>query len=275
MSAANNARRGFSNFLRHRTQQQREREGDIMSVQPITSLSTPEEQHLLFLFLPLKSAAKPAPPEADPLAALHALFSGKLPDGSSVLPDPRPTTGVHFYMAYGLKAGVTPTPPPPFTAFQVPPPNPETKAPRDLAVVMSIYDADFGPYIAAFTNNPGFAKLLDIALLANLDETGFVSPVNGPTTALGILANGGTFANASAFVTLLMRYNWADPTIPAATNIGKIKNPNPAWKYFLGATFPGLTNTRLLKASGGYPNAAELWPVKDVVINYAPSIPPT
>ncbi len=245
-----------------------------MSAQPITQLSAPEEQHLLFLFLPLKSAVKPAPLEADPLMALHSLFSGKMPDGTSVLPDPRTATGVHFYMAYGLKAGTTPAPPPPFTAFQVPPPNPDTKVPRDLAVVMSIYDADFGPYIAAFTNNKVFSLLLDNALLKNLDETGFVSPVNGPTTALGILANGGTFANAAAFVTLLMRYNWADPTIPAATSIGNIKNPNSNWKYFLGATFPGLTNTKILKTSGGYPNAAELWPVKEVVIDYAPSTRP-
>src|SRR5712664_4390346 len=111
-----------------------------MPASPITHLTAPEEQHMLFLFLPLISGATP-PLESEAVSTLHALFSGTHSSGASVLPDPRPVTGVHFFMVYALKAGVTPASPPPFQAFQVPPPNPETKAPRDLAVVMSIYDA--------------------------------------------------------------------------------------------------------------------------------------
>lgn len=239
-----------------------------MSVSPITNISAPDEQHLLFLCLPLKTGT---PTASDPMPAINALFSGQPTDAPGET-DPRPATGVHFYMAYLLKAGAAQTPPPPFPVFQVPPPNPTTKAPRDLAVVLSIYDADFGPYIGAFTRSQVFSKVLDESLLKNLDETGFADP-NQPPSAQWILDNGGTFENQDAFVQLLMRYNWADPTIPAATNIGMIKNPNPKWKYFLGATFPGMTNTKLLGANG-YPNAAQLWPVAGVVIDYAPSIPP-
>jgi hypothetical protein len=243
-----------------------------MPVSPIDRLSAPEEQHLLFLFLPLARKKKPAAAsesESEPMGALHALFSGSLPNA----PDPRVATGVHFYMAYLLAAGAEQEPPPPFPVFQPPPPNPETGAPRDLAVVMSIYDADFGPYIKAFTDNQLFAAVLDKSLLENLDETGLVDP-SLPSTAKNILQNGGTHAQPTAFITLLMRYNWADPTIPAATNLGTIKNPNPKWKYFLGATFPGLTNMRLLKPSGGYPNIDQLWPFPGGVIDYAPSFPP-
>ena len=239
-----------------------------MSVSPITHISAPDEQHLLFLCLPLKSGT---PDESDPMPAITALFAGRQFEGGPD-PDPRPATGVHFFMATLLLAGVPQTPPPPFPVFQLPPPNPVTGAPRHMAVVMSIYDNDFGPYIGAFTKSEDFAKTLDKDVLKNLDETGFVEPTD-PTSAAFILAHGGTFAQPTAFVQLLMRYNWADPTIPAATNIGKIKNPNPMWKYFLGATFPGMTNTKLLSASG-YPNAAELWPIDGPVIDYAPSIPP-
>jgi hypothetical protein len=238
-----------------------------MSVSPITSISAPDQQHLLFLCLPLKTGTSTA---NDPMPAINALFSGQPGDAASDA-DPRPATGVHFYMAYVLRHGDKPTTPPPFPVFQVPPPNPEGK-PRDLAIVMSIYDADFGPYIGAFTRSPAFSALLDETVLKNLDEGGFADP-NKPPSAQWILKHGGTFANQTAFVQLLMRYNWADPTIPAATNLGTIKTPNPKWKYFLGATFPGMTNTKILGANG-YPNAAELWPTKNVVIDYARSIPP-
>jgi hypothetical protein len=238
----------------------------------VTSLMSPEEQHLLLLFLPLKHGAKP-PLESDAVSTLHTLFSGKQVKGTTAPSDPRPATGVHFFMIYALAAGKTTNPPPPFPAFQVPPPNPETKAPRDLAVVMSIYDADFGPYIGAFTSDPDFAALLDATLLVGLDETGFVDP-NDPTSALGILANGGTFQNQDAFVALLMRYNWADPTRPGATSAANIKKPDPNWKpYFLGATFPGLTISKIL-STNGYPNALQLYPVKAPVIDFARSNPP-
>lgn len=237
-----------------------------MTVLPITRLSAPEEQHLLLLFLPLRSGT----PSSTVLPSLRTLFSGRPPVESMDGPDPRYATGVHFYMIYALEAGETTSAPPPFTAFQLPPPNPETNAPRNLAVVLSIYDADFAPYIAAFTTDPAIAANLDATLLHNLDETGFVSP-DDPTSAAWILANGGTFNNQEAFLSLLMRYNWADPTIPAATSASAVANPNPAWKYFLGATFPGQTTASLLDQ---YPNAAQLWPNPSVTIEYAPSAPP-
>jgi hypothetical protein len=243
-----------------------------MSAKAIEKLTAPEEQHMLFLFLPLRSGKKGAETEA--AGALHSIFSGQRADGAPALSDPRVATGVHFYMAYLLLAGMPPAaPPPPFPTFQLPPPNPKTGAPRHLAVVMSIYDSDFGPYIGAFTSDKDFAAGLDKNLLENLDEEGFVDPTDS-SSAANILANKGTFAHPGDFLKLLMRYNWADPTIPAATSIGKIKKPNLAWKYFLGATFPGLTIGRLLKATGGYPNAAELWPFPGGVIDYAPSAPP-
>ncbi|HEX8249172.1 MAG TPA: hypothetical protein VF599_13425 [Pyrinomonadaceae bacterium] len=239
----------------------------------VTSLSAPEEQHLLLLFLPLKHGSKP-PLESDGISTLHTLFSGSPPADSTAQSDPRPATGVHFFMIYALAAGAEQNPPPPFPAFQVPPPNPDTKEPRDLAVVLSIYDADFGPYIGAFTSSPTFSALLDATVLQSLDETGFVDP-DDPTSAQGILANGGTFANPDAFVALLMRYNWADPTRPAATSPTNIANPNPDWKpYFLGATFPGLTIGKILNTSNGYPNALELYPVKAPPIDFATSTPP-
>jgi hypothetical protein len=244
-----------------------------MPAKAITSLTAPQEQHMLFLFLPFKHFTKPET-QTDAMGALHGLLSGRAPGAGGAPSDGRPAKGVHFFMLYILGAGQTPAAPPPFPTFQVPPPNPQTNAPRDLVAVMSIYDADFGPYISAFTSNREFATLLDLGLLANLDETGFVSP-DDPTSAAGILANGGVFKNPAALVALLMRYNWADPTIPAATDPKFIKNPNPAWKYVLGATFPGMTVTSILKTPGGYPNAAELWPVAPVVINYAPSTPPS
>jgi hypothetical protein len=243
-----------------------------MSTSPITNLTAPQEQHMLFLFLPLKHGAPP-PLQSEALAALHGLFSGQNAAGDGAPSLSRTATGVHFFMAYALAAGATPGPPPPFPTFQVPPPNPETNAPRDLAVVLSIYDDDFGPYIAAFTSNPIFAAVLDNGLLKNLDETGFVDP-NDPTSAANILNNGGTFSNPDAFVALLMRYNWADPTIPAATSPAHIANPNPSWKYFLGATFPGLTVGNILNTSTGYPSADQLWPDQAVQITYAPSTPP-
>lgn len=122
---------------------------------------------------------------------------------------------------------------------------------------MAIYDADFGPYIGAFTNDQKFSVSLDTEVLANLDETGFVG-ADDPTSAENILANNGTYANPDAFVQLLMRYNHADPRIPTH------------------AVFPGLTATKILKRSGGYPNANQLWPLIPPPggIVYAPSVPP-
>lgn len=262
-----------------------------MSIAPITYLTTPEQQHMLFLALPIKQnpfSKKAGSTSHVELATttLTTMFSGRHPDGSRVFSDPRPATGVHFFMAYAQLAGLPPTPPktvwlpplpppspPPFQLFQVPPRNPKTKELRHLVVVMAIYDADFGPYIGAFTNIESFAASLDKSVLEVIDETGFVDP-DDPTSALNILANNGTYANPDAFVQLLMRYNFSNPTIPAAIN-PKSMDPNKLL-FVLGATFPGLTDTKILKAAGGYPGANQLWPVLGTPggIVYAPSVPP-
>lgn len=258
-----------------------------MSVSPISYLSTPEQQHLLFLALPIKQSP---PLKQKPDAHLHSavttlttMFSGRHADGTHLF-DPRPATGVHFFMAYAQLAGLPdangiwkPAPPPkypcppPFQLFQVPPPNPETKALRHLVVVMALYDADFGPYIGAFTNSQSFAAGFDTGVLEVIDETGFVHP-DDPTSAKNILANNGTYANPDAIVQLLMRYNFSNPTIPAATS-PKPMDPGKVF-FVLGATFPGLTDTKILKASGGYPNANQLWPLTGGEIQFEPSVPP-
>jgi hypothetical protein len=260
-----------------------------MSISPITYLATPEQQHLLFLALPIKQSLKKNSPSTSHVEAtvstFATMFSGRHPDGSNVF-DPRPATGVHFFMAYAQLAGVPdstgdwkPAPPPkypcppPFQLFQVPPPNPETGDLRHLVVVMAIYDADFGPYIGAFTNDQTFAGKLDAGVLEVLDETAFVHP-DDPTSAANILANNGTYANPDAFVQLLMRYNFSDPTIPAATSPTPM-DPTRFFPLFVfGATFPGMSDTKILKASGGYPNANQLWPLAAGEIKFAPSVPP-
>lgn len=236
---------------------------------PISYLTAPEQQHLLLLALPIKAV----PGSAKVAPTLTTMFSGRHEDGTKMFSDPRPATGVHFFMIYVQIAGIPPAQPPPFPLFQLPPPN--GKLPRHLAVVMAIYDADFGPYIGAFTNDPSFALSLDNNVLRNLDETGFVDP-DDPTSAQSILASNGTYANPDAFVQLLMRYNWGDPTIPAALAATRKVAPDTRRtpKYFFGGTFPGLTVTKILKATGGYPHANQLWPLPSGEIEYAPSIPP-
>jgi hypothetical protein len=226
-----------------------------MSVPPITYLTTPEQQHLLFLCLPIKEIpTKPA--EEGLLPTLRTMFLGTRSNDANGF-DPRPATGVHFAMAFIQVAGQPTIPPPPFPVFQVPPSYKVGKVVvvRHLAVVMAIYDADFGPYIGAFTNDQVFSLGLDQEVLANLDETGFVTD-DDPTSAKNILFNNGTYANPDAFVQLLMRYNHADPTAP------------------INAVFPGLTATKILKRSGGYVNGNQLWPYPAGKIDYAPSVAP-
>jgi hypothetical protein len=225
---------------------------------PVTHLTAPEQQHMLLLFLPLKSA-----PSAQEEAAgtLKALFSGV---------DPRRLTGVHYFMVYLLPAGFKP--PGVVPTFQQAPAGPSGQ-PKSLAVVLSIYDADFTPYITAFTDSPAFCETLDKTILANLDESGLGLDPDDPTTADNILANGGTFKNPQAFISLLMRYNFGDPTIPAATSFGNIlPTPTAFPRYFLGATFPGLTIAKILD---GYPASSDLWPLNAPKITYDPSLPPS
>ncbi|HEY0782804.1 MAG TPA: hypothetical protein VGE98_10135, partial [Thermoanaerobaculia bacterium] len=174
--------------------------------------------------------------------------------------DPRALTGVHFFMFYGLAADTQPVPALPVPTFQ-------TAAGKDLLVGLSLYDANFGPYIDAFTSQPPIAAALD-ALLTTLDESGIVEPTN-KTSAAFILKRGGVAKNSSAFRTLLMRYNFGDPTIPAAAKFPVNTPPQP--KYLLGATFPGLTVGSILQS---YPNAQELWPWPPVAITFEPAAKP-
>jgi hypothetical protein len=208
---------------------------------PITSLQPPEQQHMLLLFLPVKKG----------LASQLATSTDGALAAKNDAPDLRAATGVHFFMITAVADGAKSTlPVPTFTAAKG----------KDLMVVLSIYDAPFSPYIGAFTKYEEIAKALDGILFA-LDETGIITD-DKPTSAAFILKHGGVFKNKEAFVQLLMRYNFADPTIPAATGAGIV--PAGA-KYFMGGTFPGLTVGNILQK---YPDAPSLWPATPVPITF-------
>jgi len=218
-----------------------------VNVDPITSLQPSQEQHMLLAFLPvLKGVAKGLVSSAN-----EAL-------SSAVTPDLRAATGVHFFMLHGVSDGAIST---------IPVPTFKSPKGKDTLVVLSIYDAPFTPYISAFTNIPAIAAGLDMVLQA-MDETGIIPPTESSSAAF-ILSHGGVFKNSTSFIQLLMRYNFADPTIPAATGAGDIANPQPNPKYFLGATFPGLTVGSILQ---NYPDAGALWPLPSPKITYAPSL---
>jgi hypothetical protein len=231
---------------------------------PITSLIPAHEQHMLLLFMPLRSG------QAQP--AIEA--AGKVFGVAGQCPDSRPSTGVHFSMSYHMPAGApSPIVVPTFQAA----PGVSGKA-KDLLVVLSIYDADFGPYIGSFFDDPAFVKGLTL-LLQSLDEDGLVA-LDDPTSAAYILAHGGVKENAKAFYQLLMRYNFADPTIPAVGPGGMANPPSVPSRYTLGATFPGLTVGKILDSTTGYPDAGSLWPSPEATplpppITYEPSTWPT
>ncbi len=214
---------------------------------------------MLLLFVPLHSKA----PAVE--TSLQSIFAPAAPS------DPRASTGVHFFMFYRMLATdksriVVPT-------FQPAPAGPGG-VPKDLLVVLSIYDDDFEPYISAFLTDPIIVAGLN-ALLGAMDESGIV-PDSDPSSAKYIQSHGGVQPNAKAFFKLLMRYNFADPTVPAV-GPGGVANPPPKpWPYTLGATFPGLTVGMLLKPVVGYPDALQLWPAPGVApkISYEPSNPP-
>ncbi len=228
---------------------------------PITSLATPAEQHMLFLFFPLKKGSlSPALEGARSSFGAQPTLAASQPESAADGVDPRAQTGVHFFMFYGLPADTAPQPSLPVPSFQ-------TSPGKDLLVVISLYDADFGPYISAFTTQPPIAKGLD-TILSLMDESGLVEP-SDPSSAAFILAHGGVAKNSSSFLTLLMRYNFADPTIPGA-NVFPVNTPAKP-KYLLGATFPGLTVGNILQ---NYPQAGSLWPLPARAIQFAPSTPP-
>lgn len=224
---------------------------------PITFLGVAAQQHMLLLFFPLKKGL------------LHTALDGaqkslipkqKAPKTAAVGggPDPRVATGVHFSMFYGLPADTRPVPGMPVPTFQ-------TAKGKDLLVALAIYDADFNAYISAFTSDPSIAQGLDLVLTA-LDETGIVAATD-PTSAAFILANGGVAQNNTGFQELLTRYNFGDPTLPAAA---ALPPGAAAGKYRLAATFPGATVGAFL---GNYPQARKLWPLPAPVIKFAPTPP--
>jgi hypothetical protein len=224
------------------------------TVGPITAVAAPQEQHMLFLFFPLqKGTVKKSVSAAQNIFGVPATKKA-----ATAGPDPRVATGVHFFMFYGLPADTTPS-------LKVP--SFQTAKGKDLLVVISIYDADFGPYISAFTSNKTIAQGLDL-ILSLMDESGIVQPTD-PTSAAFILKHGGVAQNNTAFFKLLMRYNFADPTIPGAAKLPPNTPANP--KYQFGATFPGLTIGSILQ---NYPNATALWPLPPADITFAPSTPP-
>jgi len=217
---------------------------------PITNVPVGDEQHLLFLFVPItKGLLGKATKEVEHIKSLVKTHA-------ETAVDPRPATGVHFFMIYPQADGHA-TPGIPVPGFQSFPG-------KDVLVVMSLYDNDFAPYISAFFTIPavvtGLTNLLHI-----MDESGIpgLNP-SDPSTAANIIKNGGVVKNASAFYCLLMRYNFADPTLAAGSS-------TPGAKYVLGATFPGLTVGKILN---NYPDAKELWPFPPVAINFQKSTAP-
>src|ERR1700733_4935322 len=126
---------------------------------PVTYVKAADQQHMLFLFFPLKkSAQSKAVEEVNQL--YHHLMGHSA--GATGPGDLRASTGVHFFLFYHLADGQNPgLPVPSFQSFPG----------KDLLVVQSIYDADFAPYISSFVNVPKIAKGLD-SILGLMDETG-------------------------------------------------------------------------------------------------------
>lgn len=243
--------------------------GKTKTVPPVTKIAKAQEQHMLLLFVPLNSKTDSIlfnPPTGKPPAGVAALQ--KLLTGNG--PDIRPATGVHFFMIHLMRA--TDTSPIKVPTFQPAPTGPDG-VPKDLLVVLSIYDSDFVPYISAFFQDAAVVAGLN-GLLTVMDESGIIDN-SDHTSAYYISSHGGVKNNPEAFIKLLMRYNFADPTIPAV-GPGGMQNPPKAPRYFLGATFPGLTVGMLLRPGTGYPNALDLWPAPDEApkISFEPSTPP-
>ena len=145
---------------------------------------------MLLLFVPLNSKLIPQPSAT----TFQSIFT------EAAAADPRAATGVHFFMFYLMRASdksriVVPT-------FQPAPAGPDG-VPKDLLVVLSIYDADFEPYISSFLTDPKIVKGLNTLLLA-MDESGIV-PDSDQTSAKYIRQNGGVRKNENLFIQLFFR----------------------------------------------------------------------
>ncbi|MEO8533595.1 MAG: hypothetical protein ABI441_07590 [Flavobacterium sp.] len=213
-----------------------------MSTPQAITVPITDQQHLLFLFIPLKKGviaeAMTAAEKVKEAAKLTAAPVGDL----------RKTTGVHYFTIYAQADG-QPTPGIPVPGFQSYPG-------KDVLVVMSIYDGQFDAYISAFFQIDEIVKGLDTLLLF-MDETGIpgVDP-NGKTSANYIHKMGGVKKNPLAFYCLLMRYNFGDPVLSAGDKNGK---------YVFGTNFPGLT---VAKVIDNYPNADKIWPAVPGQVSY-------
>lgn len=205
-----------------------------MSTPEVITVPITDQQHLLFLFVPLKKGmlgeAMAAAEKVKEAAKTVAVTAG----------DPRKTTGVHYFTIYAQKDGQA-TPGIPVPGFQSFPG-------KDVLVVMSIYDGQFDAYISAFFEIKEVVDGLN-GLMLLMDESNIPGvDANGKTSANYIAKMGGVKKNALAFYCLLMRYNFGDPVLSAGDKGGK---------YVFGTNFPGLTVAKIID---NYPDADKLWP---------------
>jgi hypothetical protein len=221
------------------------------TAKPISYVSSAEQQHMLFLFFPVKKGTF-----GKALETMQDLHQNVLKLSDPGPGDIRAATGVHFFLFYALPANQKP--PLKVTSFQ-------TEKDKDLLVVISIYDADFAPYIKSFVQQPVIAAGLN-GILSIMDESNIPGiDANGPNSAHTIMKLGGVQAAPDQFNCLLMNYNFADPTAPGMAYNAPGTAPNPIF----GATFPGLTVGKILQYySFNDAKGSELYPfppVKDMV----------
>lgn len=211
---------------------------------PLAPLPADKRQHMLLLFLPLKKD-------------VFSKLSEQRENENSKPLDLRATTGVHFAMFHYVPEGA-----PSF----LPVPTFQSAPGKDLLIALALYDADFEPYISAFTVHPAIAQQLDL-LLSALDETGIVAD-DDPTSAASILARGGVEQNNEQLIQLLLRYNFGDPNLSGAAGDALIL-PSGGQRYSFHATFPGLTVGDVID---NYPNAGKLWPWPPVSAGAVPEL---
>ena len=198
----------------------------------LNPLPADKQQHMLLFFFPLRKG-------------VFAQFTARPENNQSPPQDVRATTGVHFAMFHYVPDGA---------ASFLPVPTFQAAPGKDLLLALSLYDADFEPYISAFTVVPAIARQID-GLLTILDETGIVAD-DDPSSAVSILKRGGVAQNNEQFIQLLMRYNFGDPTLAGTTGTLDLA-PGPNRRYAFHAVFPGLTVGDVI---ANYPNAGKLWP---------------
>lgn len=224
----------------------------------ITYVGTPDQQHMLFLFFPIKKGLF-----HKALEGAHLLHHAVKTAANDPGPDMRAQTGVHFFMFYAVAAGAKSKLP--VTTFQ---PMPD----KDLLVVQAIYDGEFTDYIGSFVQQEAIEKGLNL-IVSVMDESNIPGiDANGPNSANFILAHKGVKSNPDAFNCLLMNYNFADPTLAgkAYTPVTKLTNP------LFGATFPGLSVSNILtNYSVNGVTGVDLWPFPpETDVEFPPSSKP-